>query len=259
MTLRAIDNTGTEYTSYLVSDVIRKIELLCPSCKQKLVWVNSDVKVKHFRHLTTCQYNTEPESKEHIEMKKEIYELIKNNNNTQEIVYEKTVKNRIADIYLKDKAGQQIVVECQCTKITAKEMSQRTKDYNDNNIYVLWILNTKNFNAIDNLDTWSNKKLNKIVRVSNLEKELHKTYFGRVYYFDVIKKCLYGTHFETYSNYKSYEFYTPGGELVCGEYTKYYKTVKYFSLIILEHFNLFCTKNDYTGKLIARFADKKWW
>ncbi|KKL88421.1 hypothetical protein LCGC14_1924850, partial [marine sediment metagenome] len=62
------------------------------------------------------------------------------NNPIIEKSLEKHFGNRRADVYFKLKSGEEIVVEVQNSKITVKEIKQRTEDYNKKNIFVLWIL-----------------------------------------------------------------------------------------------------------------------
>ena len=133
----------------------------CPNCDQEMIFVNpvADI-IKHFRHKVECPYSTEPESIEHIEMKG----FLKRNIPGARV--EVKIGRRIADILIED-----IVIECQASSITLRELKERTYDYNNNGYWVLWILHWKNY-AVEGKQT-------KIV-----ERFLQTKNYGRFYLFN---------------------------------------------------------------------------
>ena len=97
---------------------------------------------------------------------------------------EKCFNNRRADVYFKFKDGKQVVVEVQHSKISVKEVIERTREYNRLNIHVLWILH-------GNGACVASPKLSRDMRelkISPVENFLHEMYGGRVYYVIVKEK-----------------------------------------------------------------------
>jgi len=84
---------------------------------------------------------TKSESFAHKVIKQLIYAQIpKHNSHIVESSLEKYFEERRADVYFKFKSGEEVVVEIQNSRISSREITQRTKDYNLRDIYVLWIL-----------------------------------------------------------------------------------------------------------------------
>ncbi|MFW9941351.1 MAG: competence protein CoiA family protein [Candidatus Thorarchaeota archaeon] len=107
--------------------------------------------------------------------------ILKNNPHVIEASLEKYFETRRADIYFKFDTGQEIVVEIQNSPITSREITQRTKDYNNRGIYVLWVLYG------DGKCVGSPKSPHhlKNLKVTPAEIRLHQLYRGRVYYVNI--------------------------------------------------------------------------
>lgn len=174
--------------------------------------------IKHFRHKTECPYSTEPESKDHIEMKG-YFALWADD-------VEKRVDDNIIDVVVDD-----IAIECQVSKISLKELIERTKKLNQKGYYVLWVLHPKNYCKIvrDN-----------IVRPTAVEKYLHKNYFGRVYYF---KGEIFAAHFD---------FEYGIGLKKSKRIIRFYKEMHHF-------FPTFNKKISCDGLKICTCGDDVWW
>lgn len=115
----------------------------CPHCESSLIFKEGLVKIKHFAHKTktSCPYS-ENESKEHLLMKERIYKMIKAQHPVLSIELEKNlIPNRRADIVLRGK--RTVVVECQVSPLTLREIKERTEDYNQLGYHVLWIYHLK--------------------------------------------------------------------------------------------------------------------
>ncbi|MFX0026718.1 MAG: competence protein CoiA family protein, partial [Candidatus Hermodarchaeota archaeon] len=108
--------------------------------------------------------------------------LCENNDNIIEKSLEKYFGNRFADIYLKLNNGKEIVIEVQNSKISVKELKNRTKDYNNKGIYVLWILHGQGNCVISQ----KSPKDKKEIKISPAESFLHRMYGGRVYYINLV-------------------------------------------------------------------------
>ncbi|MCK4284767.1 MAG: hypothetical protein KAX18_01140 [Candidatus Lokiarchaeota archaeon] len=122
------------------------------------------------------------ESFAHKVIKQLLYrKMLENNSNIIEASLEKYFKSRRADVYFKFKSGQEVVVEIQNSPITSKEITARTKDYNNRGIYVLWIL----YGDGRCVGSPKNPKHIKNLKISPAEIRLHQLYRGRVYYVNI--------------------------------------------------------------------------
>ena len=122
------------------------------------------------------------ESFAHKAIKQLLYKkILENNSDIIEASLEKYFKSRRADVYFKFNSGQELVVEIQNSPITSKEITVRTKDYNNRGIYVMWILYG------DGRCVGSPKKPTHIknLKISPAEIRLHQLYRGRVYYVNI--------------------------------------------------------------------------
>lgn len=70
MPLRAMAFTGQKYLADEIKETQKRVPWFCPHCYSKMSFVDATTKIKHFRHHVPCPYEVEPESKEHLEMKK---------------------------------------------------------------------------------------------------------------------------------------------------------------------------------------------
>ncbi len=192
-------------------------------------------------------YDTPSESFAHKTIKNMIYNHISSESyNIVESSLEKYFKNRRADIYFKLHSGKEIVVEIQNSRISVKELLDRTVDYNKKNLYVLWILNG-NGRSVESFKELKDKKNVKISPVENL---LHKIYGGRVYYVNLIKHSKkititkpFALHFSLPDNRKN-GIYKKG-------FRYYY--IRNANISKVPNWNLLCI--DHKFKL-ARFYDK---
>jgi len=135
------------------------------------------------------------ETIDHLLIKRFFYENIPLVNEVKTIVQEIKIADRIADVYLELKNGKRVVMEIQHSKITKEELLQRTKEYSQEGIHVLWILDGKG--PYDKSPRTMNG-----VNISVSEKELHSLYRGRVYYMnatrDGILSPVYALHYAPY-------------------------------------------------------------
>lgn len=128
-------------------------------------------------------FSTPAESWIHKILKKLLYQKIYENNDIVEYSLEKYFGNRFADIYFRLINNQEIVIEIQNSAITVKEIINRTKDYNQKGIYVLWILHGNGKCVASPKEPRDSRK----IKISPAESYLHKMYGGRVYYINLIK------------------------------------------------------------------------
>ncbi len=174
--------------------------------------------------------------------------LCENNDNIKEKSLEKYFGNRFADIYLKLNNGKKIVIEVQNSKISVKELKNRTKDYNDKGIYVLWILHGQG-NCVVSPKLPKNEKE---IKISPAENFLHKMYGGRVYYINLVhfKKNIsisipFALHFSKLLNKRK------RGMFRFKYMTFFYQNSNFMKV---PNWKLLCT--EFSGFKIARFYDK---
>jgi len=98
-------------------------------------------------------------------------------------------------------------VEIQHSMILVKDLIQRTKEYNENNCFVLWVFNASSFERYPRIED--------NVRILGFEKWCHLLYRGRVYYINMTKSGIhspvYPAHFANYYELKhsksGFQFY----------------------------------------------------
>ena len=139
------------------------------------------MKSKILNHLIP-EIESKSESFAHKVIKNLFYsKILENDSNIIEASLEKYFETRRADVYFKFKSGEEVVVEIQNSPITSKEITARTKDYNNRGIYVLWVFYG------DGKCLGSPKSPNhlKNMKISPAEMRLHQLYRGRVYYVNI--------------------------------------------------------------------------
>jgi len=148
------------------------------------------------------------ESFEHLRNKEFLYTNLPQDNLINRIRLEYPIGKRIADVYLKLQDGNEIAVEIQHSKINLEDLKQRTKEYNEKGLYVIWILDGISFNKYPCYEEG--------ILLTKIEKELHKMYHGRVYYMNTKKEGimtpLFPLHFAPYYEYRkissNFSFYS---------------------------------------------------
>ena len=193
--------------------------------------------------------NTPAESHFHKAIKLFIYKYIYENNSVIiERSLEKHYENRIADVYFRLNNGKEVVVEVQNSKITVSEIIQRSKDYNEKGIYVLWILHGEG-NCVE---SYKYPIDSKGIKISLGENFLHKMYGGRVYYINlniqnnkILLSNLFALHFSKPFNKKKRGFFRTS-------YNSYlFRDSNYTEI---HNWKIFCS--EFLGFKIARFFDK---
>lgn len=205
------------------------------------------MKSKILNHLIP-EIESKSESFAHKVIKNLFYrKILENDSNIIEASLEKYFETRRADVYFKFKSGEEVAVEIQNSPITSKEITARTKDYNNRGIYVLWIFygdgkclgSPKSPNHIKNL------------KISPAEMRLHQLYRGRVYYVNITYQHEefkttppYALHFSFSDNFSPILFRKRFDSF-------FIRNVNYSAI---SNWNLLCT--TYGNYKIARFYDR---
>ncbi|MHA1985662.1 MAG: competence protein CoiA family protein [Promethearchaeota archaeon] len=173
--------------------------------------------------------------------------VLENNSNITEASLEKYFESRRADVYFKFNSGQEVVVEIQNSPITSKEITARTKDYNNRGIYVLWIL----YGEGRCVGSPKKPKHAKNKKISPAEIRLHQLYRGRVYYVNIKYKedkitttLPFGLHFTNSDNIAPILFRK--------RFESFF--VRNVNFTYIPNWNLLCT--SYHNYKIARFYDQ---
>lgn len=177
----------------------------------------------------SIENNKNSETIDHLLIKKFFYDNIPLENNINIIEQEIKIGNRIADIYIELKNKKKVAIEIQHSRISKSELIQRTKEYNQCGVHVLWIL--------DGDGPYNRKPLNEDgVIITVAEKELHLMYSDRVYYINAtsagITSPAYTLHFVPYIERKIssygiiyYKQSKNKRSAVCGEITSFKLTL----------------------------------
>lgn len=264
--LTAVSDKGEKVVGWKAD---KKNSYYCPSCEEKLILRQGEIKVHHFSHIaeTKCLY-TVGETEEHLWMKKFLYQEFSKVNFYKDIELEYKVGNQISDIYLVNGQDKKISVECQVSSLDIAEFRKKTAYYSYQGIYTLWI-----FSGNSELD----KRLIKLVHTkgarlnytsSEVERKCHRWYYGRIYYFYNDK--IYAVHFHPV------EKWVPSSCDECLEQSRCpypdptqcpkYKTgyfcrpqaLREVSVYPVNNLRLVCT--DRKDRLrIAKFNEPTWW
>ncbi len=188
------------------------------------------------------------ESFAHKVIKQLLYKkILENNSNIAEASLEKYFKSRRADVYFKLKSGQEVAIEIQNSPITSREITARTKDYNNRGIYVLWIL----YGDGRCVGSPKDPKHARNMKISPAEIRLHQLYRGRVYYVNIIYKeekitatLPFGLHF------------TNSDTIAPNLFRKRFESffIRNVNFTYIPNWNLLCT--TYNNYKIARFYDR---
>ena len=193
--------------------------------------------------------STPAESSSHKAIKLFLYKYIyENDKSVVTRSLEKYLGNRFADVYLQLKTGQEIAIEVQNSKISPKELLDRTKDYNKQGVYVLWILYGEGKCVASPkypLDA-------KLVKISLAENTLHRIYGGRVYYVNLDirnNKATLQTPFALH-------FSKPMKKKLRGVFKTRYDSYSFRDSLFtqISSWKILCT--EFSGYKIARFYDK---
>ena len=149
----------------------------------------------------------EAESFEHLRIKEHFYAFLPLDNKVEILKKEYPIGDRIADVYCKLSTGKQIVIEIQHSMILVKDLIQRTKEYNENGCFVLWVFNASSFERFP--------KIEANVRIFGFEKWCQMVYRGRVYYINMTKSGLhspvypahFANHYELKRSKSGFQFY----------------------------------------------------
>lgn len=249
--------TNKSYISWNEEDykfiLLHKKEFICPSCNSDVEFVDGIEKIKHFRHKTLSECEWEPESQNHLAMKKYVKEFL----NIPDKDIEVDLGWAKPDLILRQNEFKGfIAIEVQHSKIAVKKFLERTKNYTEHKIPVLWIFDESILNTKETEQD-----------IPALLREAHDIYCGRVYMF--IENRIIPIHFnKMYRWVDEYEDFRTGE--VYGGYERQYKRKKAIMYgenlpdeiagkKIYSFYTSWKNNKNPVGFLIAKFYDGNSW
>ena len=174
--------------------------ILCPACNKPYEYCHGEFKSPYFRHKEKGQcedFYSEPETEEHINGKKDLFEWIKTQDGVTDAILEGWIPetHQRPDIMFKYE-GSQCVIEYQCTPI-ASEYLKRHDLYHATGIVDIWILGMDNYNGtrgkvIEEFAFGYYNVKNKVLSLSNIKLKINE--FNKLSLNYIIKKV--GEHEE---------------------------------------------------------------
>jgi competence protein CoiA len=142
----------------------------CPECGDPVILKSGKSRVNYFAHTNplACLY-AENESEKHRQCKMEIFQALKNDPRVRDVALERPLGTNRPDVSANIN-GVSVAIEVQISSLSLETIMQRTIQYAQKGIYVLWLLQ------------WTPKLDAKRYTPRLWEKWIHAAYFGRVYY-----------------------------------------------------------------------------
>lgn len=161
-----------EYDKETLKKWSNKKILHCPYCKNNYQYNHGKIVSPYFKHVNSesclSKYN-EPETEEHMQGKRDLYEWIKRQDRVTDVVLEGYIEatHQRPDVMFMYN-GKQYVIEYQCTPISS-EYIERHELYQAAGVNDIWILGVNNYLQEYNMQI---KKL-----LSFMEKRLNVIYY----------------------------------------------------------------------------------
>ena len=142
MPLKALNSDGLEAISYELAPANYRQDWHCPHCQDPMSFVNANTRIKHFRHLVDRQCDVEPESEEHLILKRKMFDIFAQHHFTCK--YEVRVGDGIADV-LATGTNHTYAIECQVSSISPDKVLARNENYDKSNVGYFWVLHPENY------------------------------------------------------------------------------------------------------------------
>jgi len=148
--ITAIDKNGNKVFAWDV-EYGNKGDYICPFCNEPVFVKKGEIKMHHFAHYprSKCLYKEwEPETNEHISMKKYFYRVLKRVKWVDEVDLERPIGNRIVDVYVRTIDDEEIAIECQASPCSYRKIDEKTNDLIKSGAYVIWVAHNRYANKI---------------------------------------------------------------------------------------------------------------
>lgn len=149
-------NRQSQLINVLEGRIEKGQEFFCPSCQSALRLKEGRVKQTHFAHISLqdCHFQWENESTQHLSLKAAIYAWARQHHAVQVEAYIPEIE-QVADILLEKK----LALEVQCSSLSISRLKERTLDYRQTGLQVLWLLG-RNLWLKDHLNALQKQFLN---------------------------------------------------------------------------------------------------
>jgi competence CoiA-like predicted nuclease len=241
----------------------------CPVCGGPVIVRRGTVRIPHFAHVSenACMYYA-GETELHRRMKRFICDYFLRAPYIRSADVEVSLDNLVADLSMEGRDGKRMAVECQVTPIEERELMRRTVAYSKQGVYVLWVLGGRH--ELDRcISRLKHSRLASLPhQVNEIEKRLHRLYYGRFYYF--FNDRIYPVHMEAAERWVRGSCEGCSREMECGpeerERCEIHRPgymgsmVKKQQITIgnLSSYRPVCIERR-GGLKLARFMDKRWW
>jgi competence protein CoiA len=215
--------TGEIVTAYFANK--SQAPFSCPECGDPVILKSGKSRVSYFAHENplACLY-AENEGDDHRRCKIEIFLALQRAPHVRNVMLEHPLGTNRPDVSAEIN-GVPVAIEVQLSSLSIDTIMQRTIDYHQKGIYVLWLLQ------------WTPKLDVKPYTPRHWEKWIHTAYFGRVYYWlEGLKIVSY--HFDPHlKSVPQTSWYSPNGKkITAGGYTR--RSKRYRTAIRGKTFNL---------------------
>ena len=172
MALTAKTSSGVKVIAPELTE--KRQEFFCRFCDQPMIFVDAELKTKHFRHKTEALCDFESETEEHERYKLLVYHELKNRR-IGEAFLEHRIGKTIADIYLRRKSGPDIAFKIQATNYDVQIYEENIIKYAFRKLLVIYIFVGDNFCKEIKQNIYSLKEIEK--RIIN-QKAYRDTVIG---------------------------------------------------------------------------------
>ncbi|ACM19076.1 competence protein CoiA-related protein [Geotalea daltonii FRC-32] len=158
MPLVALDEDGTKVFAWEVTE--RKPLYTCKGCGGRLSFMDCTLKIKHFRHLTKCDCESEPETEDHVWGKQLVYQTIQAMKNHGIVELEHPIDSLRADVYWE---GTWITaaIEIQASNYNISYFEDKIYEYARKGMVVIYLLVGDNFRKETKSFVYSLKEIEK--------------------------------------------------------------------------------------------------
>lgn len=208
----ALDKHGNIIKANSVTE--RESEYRCKDCHQKMLFVDADLKIKHFRHLEKCECESEPETPIHVYHKKAVYEELCKMNIGQ-VFLEYSIDNNIIrpDVLVKRVNAPDIAIEVQATNMDLSLFEKKIEYYKSHGYITVYLFvqsertigwNKRGDTVFEYTTDFLQYKRKNVFRLKEIEQRLcYSRHYGssvrglylydhRIYYYDLEPKSVKG-------------------------------------------------------------------
>ena len=126
----------------------------CPACESLVILKSGPIMINHFAHqsLNHCENRSENESAQHLSLKLKLFNWLNRCRSTK-VELEKYLPHleQTPDLLV----NENIAIEVQCSSLSLKRLSERTKNYQRCGIKVIWLMGQ---------DLWLNQRMSQLQR-----------------------------------------------------------------------------------------------